>query len=152
MTNIYIFRISDTLKPVMYEDSIVVTPCGQFSAELESQTEVNYLVNLNSDKVYNIHLLHDEKLCLMRNCDEDGNLLDLRQLKGKFASTKPSCLLHIKTYKIEGINVDIPVCSLCSPEMLTSSEIQSLETFSNPCIHTKCSSYIIKDPTLMGFV
>ena len=95
------------------------------------------------------HLLHDEKLCLMRNCNEDGNLLDLRQLKVTFASTKPWCLLHIKTSKIEGINVDIPVCSLCSPEMLTLSEIQSLETFSNPCIHTKCASYIIKDPTLM---
>ena len=126
-----------------------MTPSGQFSAELDSQTEVNYLVNLNSDKVYNIHLLHDEKLCVMRNCDEDGNLLDLRQSKVKFSLKKPWCLLHIKTYKIEGINVDVPVCSHCSPELLTLSEMQSLETFSNPCIHTKCASYIIKDPTLM---
>ena len=105
--------------------SIIKTmmPSGQFSAELDSQTEVNYLVNLNSDKVYNIHLLHDEKLCVMRNCDEDGNLLDLRQSKVKFSLKKPWCLLHIKTYKIEGINVDVPVCSHCSPELLTSVHI-----------------------------
>ena len=121
-----------------------MTPCGQFSAELESQTEVNYLVNLNSDKVYNIHLLHDEKLCLMRNCNEDGNLLDLRQLEVTFASTKPWCLLHIKTSKIEGINVDIPVFSPCSLEMLTLSKpgdlFKSLHSYKMCQLHYQRSS------------
>ena len=55
-------------------------------AELSKNDKVaiHYLCNLRNDKTYNIRYFEDRKVIVMRNCDSDGNLLDLKLPKSSF--------------------------------------------------------------------
>ena len=93
-----------------------------------SQFEVNYLCNLRDDKDYNIHLLRESRLLVMRNCSQDGNLSDLKLPKHKYVSEKPWVLLNIKDFKDKSRTYEIPVCCTCTPELAQISSYQCYES------------------------
>ena len=47
-------------------------------AHLETEQEIDYLGGINADKNFNIHHLRERKLLVMRNCDQTGQLIDLK--------------------------------------------------------------------------
>ena len=64
---------------------------------------INYLCNIRDEKDYNIAYLEDKKVVIIRGCDEEGNILDLKQAKSKFLNKSPWVLLKLKTFYVEGI-------------------------------------------------
>ena len=50
-------------------------------ATIDSDFELNYLVNINSDKDFNCHYLREDQVAVIRECNTDGTLCDLRQKK-----------------------------------------------------------------------
>ena len=61
-----------------------------------NKIEINYLCNIRGDKSFNIKYLDEQKVVVLRNCDEVGNLLDLsKRIK---SHTKPWVLLKVKTF------------------------------------------------------
>ena len=79
-------------------------------ATIDSDFELNYLVNINSDKDFNCHYLREDQVAVIRECNTDGTLCDLRQKKD---DTQPWTLLEIKTFRDNGIEFNIPVCKKC---------------------------------------
>ena len=45
---------------------------------------INYLCNIRNDKDFNIRYFEERKTIVMRNCDESGNLMDLKSPKHRF--------------------------------------------------------------------
>lgn len=62
-------------------------PVPQY-AILKSSQEVSYLCNLKNDKDYNVKFVRDKKIIVMRNCDQEGALIDLKISSSKL-SDKP---------------------------------------------------------------
>ena len=75
---------------------------------------INYLCNIRDEKDYNIAYLEDKKVVIIRGCDEEGNILDLKQAQSKFLNKSPWVLLKLKTFYVEGNNILIPVCMSCN--------------------------------------
>ena len=70
-------------------------------ANLTTEFEVNYLYNIRSNSDFNLHLLRESKILLMRNCNEDASLCSLQAPKSAYAKIKPWTLLFIRTFKDE---------------------------------------------------
>ena len=56
---------------------------------------INYLCNIRSQTNYNLTYLEDLKLIVLRNCHEDGTLVDLKQTAKKSAALPPWLLLTL---------------------------------------------------------
>ena len=104
-------------------------------ANLQSKQEVSYLCNLNYDKDSNIKFLRDKKIIVLRNCDSTGLLIDLKTSCTKLV-TKPWVMLKIKSFCVEGNEVDVPVCVHCNDCTDFLTKAQSYETLvSAKCIN-----------------
>ena len=68
-------------------------------AILKSSQEVSYLCNLKNDKDYNVKFVRDKKIIVMRNCDQEGALIDLKISSSKL-SDKPWVILGVKSLSI----------------------------------------------------
>ena len=102
-------------------------------AEISSEFELNYLVSINSDKNFNCHYLRDDRVAVLRECDNDGTLCDLKKKKEE---THPWVLILIKEFNDNGESFDIPVCQKCCSVIgnLTKTQKQSKLT-SQLCHH-----------------
>ena len=59
---------------------------------------INYLCNIRDGKDYNIRYLEEKRLVIIRNCDSEGNLLNLTQSKGKYLGKSPWTLMKVKKF------------------------------------------------------
>ena len=112
-------------------------------ATIDSDFELNYLVNINSDKDFNCHYLREDRVAVIRECNTDGTLCDLRQKKD---DTQPWTLLEIKTFRDNGIEFNIPVCKKCSPVIGNLSRIQNKASLTSQlCHHARVMTNIVRD-------
>ena len=74
---------------------------------------INYLCNLRNDKNYNIRYFEDRKVIVVRNCDSNGNLLDLKLPKSSFLLVRPWEVLTVKTFEDQGVKFEVPICQSC---------------------------------------
>ena len=80
----------------------------------QETTAINYLCNIRSQTNYNLTYLEDLKLIVLRNCHEDGTLVDLKQTAKKSAALPPWVLLTLRTFNGQGNDFTLPLCSFCS--------------------------------------
>ena len=114
-------------------------------AILHSTQEVTYLCNLKQDPDYNIKFVRDLKLIIIRKCDPSGVLIDLKTSATKLKE-KPWLLLTVKTFVVDGRNVDVPVCETCNNCTNYLCCAQSNETIANvTCIHCKVAANVIRN-------
>ena len=59
---------------------------------------INYLCNIRDAKDYNLTYIEEKKLVIIRNCDNEGNLLDLTHSKGKYLEKSPWVLIKVKIF------------------------------------------------------
>ena len=113
--------------------------------DIENDFDLNYLCSLRDDKAYNMHVLKDDHIVVMRNYTDDGSLVDLRQ---KFNGKRPWVMLKMKQFidKDSELKFDVPVCVSCSSELDSLEKTQKITLIaSRLCSHSKIISYIIKD-------
>ena len=92
-------------------------------AELTEDNEINYLCTLRDYKEYNVKYIQDKQTIMLRNCDENGIVLDIALSETKL-SDKPWVLLTLRKFNIDGFGIFLPNCSKCSPELKQISSIQ----------------------------
>ena len=116
-----------------------------FYSKLTTKLEVDYLCELRSDKSYNINFLSDDNLVVLRNCESDGQLVNLQKNDTK---TKPWILLLVKLFSDQGKTEHVPICQSCCPELLSVDDETDLNQLaSRLCIHSKVTGHIIRDFT-----
>ena len=96
-------------------------------AQSLSEFEINYLVNIRDDKDHNVHLLRESRILIMRNCNDDGSLCDLKLPKHKYVSNAPWIMMLIKDFTDSKSKFEIPICRTCTPELAQVSSIQAYE-------------------------
>ena len=115
-------------------------------AELNTDSDVNYLCNICDNKEYTIKYITEKKTIVIRNCDKSGNLLDLKLPKSRFAVCDPWVLLSIKKFRDNGKEFDIPVCKICNDYMNSLAIDQKVDNFKTMlCNHAKIAINIIRD-------
>ena len=80
-----------------------------FYSVLTEEFEINYLSNVRQEKSYNLHYVQDEKTLVLRNCSDEGNLIDLKQSKSVLSTCKPWVLLTLRTFSCDGDLTEVPV-------------------------------------------
>ena len=104
--------------------------------------ELTYLVSINSDKSYNCHYLRDDRVAVLRECNTDGTLVDLK----KKSDSQPWVLLHIKEFYDNGETFEIPVCQKCCPVMGKLSKVQKKSVLTSQlCHHSRILTNIVRD-------
>ena len=79
--------------------------------------EINYLCNTRQNINYNLHFLKHRETVIMRNCDNSGNLIDLKQS----TKEKPWIRLVLKTFMFN-VSFSTRVCQLdCNPSQVKSN-------------------------------
>ena len=123
--------------------------CGNIT-ENSNRSIINYLSNISSTRDENLYILPWNNKIILRDCDIDGNLHDLRQSKESFKKGRlnPWVMLTMKPFIEEGKVFPCFVCSIC-PGM---QGILSLGTKQNEhelshkmCYHSKVASLLIRD-------
>ena len=110
---------------------------------------INYLCNIRTNKDFNIKYFEERKHIVLRNCDQDGNLCDLKLPKYKYLVNSPWVLLSVKEFTDLGEVYSVPICRTCSPLYLDNiTTEQSPETIAKLlCHHAKVAANIIRDFT-----
>ena len=114
-------------------------------AKIETNFELNYLVSINSDQKFNCHYLRDDRVAVLRECDDEGTLCDLKKKQGE---QQPWVLILIKEYcdSGNGETFDIPVCQKCCSVIgnLSRNQKKSILT-SQLCHHARVLTNIVRD-------
>ena len=112
-------------------------------ATIESDQELNYLVAINSNKEYNCHYLREDRVAVMRECSDDGTLLNLKKKK---EGSNPWVLILIKEFIDSGRTFEAPICQKCSPLMGNLCKEQKFETITSQiCTHGRILTNIVRD-------
>ena len=107
---------------------------------------INYLCNIRNDKDFNIRYFEERKTIVMRNCDESGNLMDLKSPKHRFLLNKPWVLLKLKTFEDQGEKYEVPICKTCNSNIDNLCTKQSQNNIMNEvCHHSKIAANIIRN-------
>ena len=107
---------------------------------------INYLCNLRDEKDYNIVYLEEKKVVIIRDCDKDGNIVDLKLAKSKYVEKSPWVLLKIKTFSVDGDEMSVPVCMSCNNNLDNVIANQNFENLAKMCCHhTKVATNVIRD-------
>ena len=59
---------------------------------------INYLCNIRDNKDYNIKYFEERKYIVMRNCEESGDLCDLKLPKYHYFQNTPWALLTVRDF------------------------------------------------------
>ena len=120
----------------------MVSPVPDF-AIISDSIELNYLIEINNDKAYNLTYLRDDKTCVMRDCNDDGSLYNL---KNKQDGQKPWLILVVKSFCDKGRKFDVPVCMKCCPLLESLNKEQSYENVkSKLCLHSRVCANIVRN-------
>ena len=113
-----------------------------------TEMEVHYLANICQNQDENIHLWREEQCVVIRNCDELGSLLDLKLPKTRFVNNDPWILINVRNFTdpLSKTEYQIPICSLCNPELSSFSAEQNYTDIRGMlCHHSRISGSIIRD-------
>ena len=123
---------------------------------------INYLCNIRDNKDYNIKYFEDRKYVVIRNCDESGNLCDLKLPKYKYSKSDPWVLLKVRdftekvcliiylyflmVFTLQGEVYQVPVCLTCNDQLSCITTEQDRNSIGRLlCHHAKVSANIIRD-------
>ena len=113
-------------------------------ARLTTSQEVNYLINIKNNMSNALFHLRERELCVIKNCNSDGSLIDLSLPKDDH-HVQPWILLKILTVSSDQGNMEIPVCTECCPELCELSDNQNYKSVSNLlCLHSRVAGNIVR--------
>ena len=108
--------------------------CLEISTK-DPRSTVNYLTNVCMDREYNFRTLKWNNTVVLRNCDTNGELINLKKSAGDIP---PWLLLTLKPFTFQDQVYPIFSCSSCSQNILKMSLEQNPADFSDLlCPHSK---------------
>ena len=114
-----------------------------------TEKEIKYVRKIRNDQDNLIFHLREQRVCVMRNCEDDGDLCDITLPKSYYEKKRkhPWVLLLIKQFKThEGGKYEVPVCCACQPEMMNCSEKQNYQQMCKVlCHHARVAGWVVRD-------
>ena len=114
-------------------------------SNIRTEAEIRYVHAISQDQDNLIHHLRDDKVLIIRNADDQGNLMDTKLAKHHYTNKKPWVQIRIKDFKENKVTYEVPVCESCCPELIDCGEDQNyIDICKQMCIHSRVAGHIVR--------